>query len=71
VRLDTGLAKDVGRQGLCGLYGLVGEGENPVNASRSGASTAMYRQRSEERVRRGLPPLPSYTEGLSELSAAA
>lgn len=71
VRLDPGVPKNDGGQGLCGLYALVGEGQDPAQVCRVGASTTMYGDRNKERLRRGLQPLPSYTEELDELLAAA
>jgi hypothetical protein len=61
VRLDAGLPREPGRNGLCGLYGLIGEHHNtPLEAQKDGAATVMYGERSGERIRRGLDPLPSF-----------
>lgn len=58
VRLDSGVPREEGRDGLCGLYGLVGEGTDVESVRVAGMMTPMYRKRSDERERRGLPRLP-------------
>lgn len=66
VRLDSGLPRIERRQGLCALYALVGNHNNPALAFTAGADTVMYRERSEERRRRGLEPLPDRNAMTSE-----
>ena len=52
-RLDTGTNV---RDGLCGLYAFVGQGEDLQAAYDAGVATEMYRERLQERTRLGLPP---------------